>query len=154
MADDFPDLLRLGCNSNILFMGNFPMTTQYVPLFLSYMNVSLLLLLFCKTPGPGSYLLISLELLSPILTPPPTGLQQFLSKGSHCPAGEVYITETAFITETAHLLDLLLLSAILVILLIRLWMMEGGIAFSKWKLLRVFRIQKERVYKHTHTHAL
>lgn len=74
MADDFPDLLRLECNSSILFMGNFPMTTQYVPLFLSYMNVSLLLLLFCKTPGPGSYLLISLEVLSPSLTPPPTGL--------------------------------------------------------------------------------
>ena len=35
MATDFPDLLRLGCNSSILFMGNFPMTTQCAPLFLS-----------------------------------------------------------------------------------------------------------------------
>lgn len=60
MADDFPDLLRLGCNSSILFMDNFPMTTQCAPLFLSYMNVSLLLLFFFKTPGPESYLLISL----------------------------------------------------------------------------------------------
>lgn len=46
MSDDFPDPLRLGCNSSILFMGNFPVTAQCIPLFLSYMNVSLLLLLF------------------------------------------------------------------------------------------------------------
>lgn len=34
MADDFPDLLRLDYNSSILFMGNFPKTTQCAPLFL------------------------------------------------------------------------------------------------------------------------
>lgn len=135
MADDFPDLLRLDCNSSILFMGNFPKTTQCAPLFLSYMNGSLFLLLFSKTPGPESYLLISLGEkyllpVSPVLTPPPTCLQQFPSKGSLCLQGEVFASvSTPFVTETAHLLDLLLLSAISLILLIRQWMTEGAITF-------------------------
>lgn len=30
MADDFPNPLRLGCNSSIFFMGNFLVTTYYI----------------------------------------------------------------------------------------------------------------------------
>lgn len=54
--------------------------------------------------------------VSPLLTPPPTCLEQFPSKGSYWPPGERFASiSRPFITETAHLLDLLLLSAVLII---------------------------------------
>lgn len=46
MGDDFADTLRLGNSSIILFMGNFLMTAQCVPSFLSYMNISPFVCLF------------------------------------------------------------------------------------------------------------
>lgn len=52
MADGFPDPLRLGCNSSIIFMDNFSVTAQCIPLFLSFTNVSLILLLFFSQIWP------------------------------------------------------------------------------------------------------
>ena len=41
-ADDFLGLLSLGCNSSILFKGNFLMTTQYILKFYEYISFWLL----------------------------------------------------------------------------------------------------------------
>lgn len=141
MANDFPDPLRLGCNYSILFMGNFPRIAQCAPLFLSYVSVSLFLFYSstkhaqdtrqAKSPISESKSWDGISCQT-VFTPPPTCLRQFPSKGCRCSwAGMFASRPRPFLTETAHLLDLPLLSPVSVILLTRLWMRGGRTTFSE-----------------------